>query len=204
MALERVQSLTHTRLDEAEAIPLLAAMPRFRGLDREAGWFSIAGRTSRLAVALRRIFAVADSVPLPELQRALSKQGPFVSVASRSRPALQTYLRDVLGCAIAGDEVRAGAGLAPARLGGSDRAIVDVLLEHGGEMPRAKVRAHAERLGITLANLRRLVRESPVVVAAAGGRLRLVGTPRPELLPPAPAPAPSYGVGGRARIDGLA
>jgi hypothetical protein len=44
--------------------------------------------------------------------------------------------------------------------------------------------------------------ESPVVIGAAG-RLRLVGTPRAELLPPAPAPA-SYGVGGGARIDGLA
>jgi len=176
MVLERVQLLTDTDLGEEEAARVLAETPRFRWLDRASGWFSFVGRTSRLAVAARKILAVARSVSYAEIRQALSKQRRLV--ASLPRPVLEAYLVAIVGCEIAGEEVRARAGLAPARIGGDERALVDLLLAQGGRMPRAAVRAHAAQLGLAPANLRRLVRESPLVVGGPG-RLRVVGLGAP-------------------------
>jgi hypothetical protein len=154
------------------AARVLASIPRFLWLDEASGWFSFVGYSSRLRIAIRKVFAVADRVSYRDLSAGLAKRVKALSTAPR--PAIEAYLSKVAGCEIDGDWVRPGAAVSPSLLAKSERAIVDVFRQRGGKMTQEALRRHAAAAGLKLASIRHFVRTSPLVLVRAG-QLRLVG-----------------------------
>jgi len=170
----RLQALTTLPLGIQAAARILRTIPRFRWLDEASGWFSFTGVNNRLGVAVRKIFAVAERVSLDDLSVALGKQiGLVASIPVR---AIEAYLRDVVGCDIDDGWVRPRAPLAPAALGPSERALVEVLRQSGGHIATSTLRERTVRSGLTTTTLRHLLRTSPLLIEVAGS-LRLIGAP---------------------------
>jgi len=170
--VERLGALTTAPIEMKAASRILAAIPRLRWLDERAGWFSFADYSTRLAVAVRKVFAATKRVMLRELKRALAKQVELLAtVPART---MEAYLVQIVGCEIVDGCVRSRRSLVTAPLGPSERAIVRALREKGGEGTMSALRARAARSGMTAATFRHLVATSPLVLEQAG-RLRLVG-----------------------------
>lgn len=193
--VSRLRALAARPLEPAAAARILAAIPRFRWLDPDAGWFSFASSGSRLRAALRKIFSLTDRVLLGDLRAALAKQ--IELLATVPGEAIETYLAEIAGCEIAEGWVSARAARkldAAVPLGKGEEALVDLLRTHGGEISTRALRALAKRQGLAAPALLRLVRTSPLLLER-GGRLRLVGeprtafSPRPRLAPAARAAA---------------
>jgi hypothetical protein len=175
----RLQALTTVSFDDAAVGRVLTSIPQFRWLDEESGWFSFIGPGSRASLAIRKVFAVTARVSCRDLRLALSKQiEAFSDVPER---ALEAYLFDVAGCAVVDGWVEPRAPLDPAPLGYSERALVELLRRHGGDVATNSLRDEACQLGVTVSTARRLLRTSPLLIETAG-RLRLVGVPRDGLL----------------------
>ncbi|HET6149416.1 MAG TPA: hypothetical protein VFH68_17910 [Polyangia bacterium] len=170
----RIRSLALADLGAGAAARVLASIPRFRWLDERSGWFSFAGTSSRVRIAIRKVFSVASRVPLRDLSAALAKR--VKALATAPRAAVAAYLSEIAGCAIERDWVSPRASLVPAPLRGNERAIVDVFQRSGGRLTREILRRGALASGVNLAAVRHFIRTSPLVIARARD-LRLVGLP---------------------------
>jgi hypothetical protein len=174
--VSRLRALTDRPLLSTEAARILGALPRFRWLDREAGWFSLAGTKSRLTLALRKIFAVTDRVLLRDLRAALSKQVELVGAAPPE--VIETYLSEIAGCAISDGWVSARKSSGAVSIGRDERTIVAMVQDRGGDISTASLRKLVKRVGLSARTFLRVVRTSPLLLER-GGRLRMIGAPRP-------------------------
>jgi len=168
----RIRSLALADLGAGAAARVLASIPRFRWLDERSGWFSFTGTSSRVRLAIRKVFSVASRVPLRDLSVALGKR--VRELATAPRAALEAYLSEIAGCEVEGDWVKARPSLVPAPLGGTERAIVEVFQRSGGRLTRATLRREALASGVKLPAVRHFLRTSPLVIARAR-ELRLLG-----------------------------
>jgi hypothetical protein len=178
--LDRLQALTGVSIEMRAATRILTAIPRFRWLDEAAGCFSFAEYGTRLGLAVRKVFTVAEKVRLEDLTRALGNA--VERLATVPRRAISTYLSEVLGCEIVDGWVRPPATLARAPLERGERALVEVLQQNGGHTTLSALRKRASAVGVTVRTLRHLARTSPLILLRAGS-LRLVGVARPRLGP---------------------
>jgi hypothetical protein len=178
--LERLQALQGVSIETRDATRILTAIPRFRWLDETAGWFSFAEYGTRLSVAVRKVFAIAERVRLEDLSRALTKAVELLATVPRR--AIATYLSEVVGCEIFDGWVRPPATLARAPLERSELALVEVLQQSGGEATMSALRKQASAVGVTVRILRHVTRTSPLMLMSSGS-LRLVGVARPRLVP---------------------
>jgi hypothetical protein len=169
---ERLRSLAAPELGAGVVSRVLSAVPTFRWLDEASGWFSFAGATSRVTLAIRKIFAVAERVPFAELAEALGKRVRVLSAAPRA--VVEAYLSDVADCEMRDGWVRPRASFVPAPLAGGEQLIIDVFRTAGGCLARAELRRQALAAGVKVTTLRDFLRTSPLIVTTARG-LRLVG-----------------------------
>jgi hypothetical protein len=170
--VKRIRSLALADLGAGAAARVLASIPRFRWLDERSGWFSFVGYSSRVRVAIRKIFSVASRVSLADLSLVLAKR--VRALATAPRAAVETYLSEIAGCEIEGDWVKPRASLVPAPLAGTERTIVEVFRRSGGRLSREALRRDAVASGVNLAAVRHFIRTSPLVIARAR-ELHLVG-----------------------------
>jgi uncharacterized membrane protein len=168
----RIRSLALADLGAGAAARVLASIPRFRWLDEPSGWFSFVGYSSRVRIAIRKVFSVASRVPLRDLSAALGKR--VKALATAPRAAVESYLSEIAGCEIEGDWVKPRASLIPAPLAGTERAIVEVFRHSGGRVTREVLRRDALAAGVKLAAVRHFIRTSPLVIARSR-ELQLVG-----------------------------
>lgn len=168
----RIRSLALADLGAGAAARVLASIPRFRWLDERSGWFSFVGYSSRVRVAIRKVFSVASRVSLRDLSLVLAKR--VKALATAPRAAVETYLSEIAGCEIEGDWVKPRASLVPAPLAGTERTIVEVFRRAGGRLSREALRRNAQASGVNLAAVRHFIRTSPLVIARAR-ELHLVG-----------------------------
>jgi hypothetical protein len=178
--LDRLQALTGLSIELRAATRILTAIPRFRWLDEAAGCFSFAEYGTRLGLAVRKVFTVAEKVRLEDLTRALGNAVELLATVPRR--AIATYLSDVVGCEIRDDWVRPPATLTRASLERGERALVEVLQRSGGATTMSALRKRAAAAGVTARTLRDVTRTSPLMLLTAGS-LRLVGVARPRLAP---------------------
>jgi hypothetical protein len=165
--IERVRSQDASVLDAAGAARVLATIPGFVWLDEATGWFSFAHASSHVGVALRKIFAVADRLPLAELVSALAKRA--ATAATAPRPVLVRYLSEIVGCDVRDGWVEPRATFVPAELARAEGALVELLRAAGGSLTRPALRAQAAAAGIPPTTLREFVRKSPFVVTGSRG-----------------------------------
>jgi hypothetical protein len=173
--LDRLRSLSARDLSPRTAARILDALPQMRWLDAHAGWFSLAGCTGRVGLAIRKIFGVAERVPIAELVAAIGKRTKVFATVPRA--AIEAYLVDVAGCEIADGFVKAGAGFVPAPLDTGEQAIVEGIIGMRGDLTIQYRRALAAAAGVTLRVINHFVSTSPIVITD-GKRLRLAGIPR--------------------------
>jgi hypothetical protein len=171
--IQRVRSQGASTLDEAAAARVLATIPGFVWLDEGSGWFSLASSTSHVGLALRKIFTVAERLPLAELVSALTK--PAATIASVPRPVLVNYLCEIVGCGVRDGWVEPRATFVPAELARAEGELVELLRRAGGRLTRAALRAQAVAVGIPPTTLREFVRRSPFIVVGQRD-LRLLGS----------------------------
>jgi hypothetical protein len=174
--VSRLRALTDHPLARTDAARILEALPGFRWLDEDSGWFSFAGSNSRPRLALSKIFAVAERVLLRDLRAALSKQVALFATAPQH--VVEAYLRKIAGCEIRDGWVGARTAGVPVPLGRDERTIVAMIEDHGGEISARALRERATRGGLSARTLLRVLRASPLVLEG-GGRLRTIGAPRP-------------------------
>ncbi|HVU52521.1 MAG TPA: hypothetical protein VHL80_17700 [Polyangia bacterium] len=170
--IERVRSRSARALDEAAAARVLVTLPGLRWLDEASGWFSLAESSSQVGLALRKIFAVAERLPLADLVSALGKRAATVATAPRA--VVVRYLSEIAGCDVLDGWVEPRATFVPAQLARAEGTIVELLRRAGGRLTRAELRAQAVAVDIPPTTLREFVRRSPFV--EAGPReVRLLG-----------------------------
>jgi hypothetical protein len=169
--VERVRSFSVSELDGRGAARVLSTLPGFRWLDEAAGWFSLAGTSSLVASAVRKMLSVADAVTLEELTAALAKLGKGLVPP---RPVLERYLSELLGCELVDGWVRSNPSFAPDALEGAERLVVEALMRHERGLSRAELQSEILFRGVAATTLRELLRTSPLVVAS-GREVRLVG-----------------------------
>jgi hypothetical protein len=175
--VSRLRALTDQPLGMTEAARILGTLPGFRWLDRDSGWFTVATSNSRPRAALRKIFAVTERVLLRDLRAALSKQAEVFATAPAD--VVETYLAEIAGCEIWDGWVSVRTAGPAEPLGRDERTIVAMVADHAAEIAVRSLRVRAKRLGLSARTVLRVLRTSPLVVER-GGRLRLVGQPRPE------------------------
>ena len=172
---DRLRSLSAPDLSPGAMSRVLDALPHLRWLDQQAGWFSLAGCTGRVGLAIRKVLGVAERVPVQELVAAIGKR---VKVFAAAPPAaVEAYLVDIAGCEIADGFVQAGARFVPVTVDSVERAIVDAINRMGGDLTIRCRRALAATAGVSLRVINDFLRTSPFVIADGKG-LRLAGIPR--------------------------
>jgi hypothetical protein len=175
--LDRLRALTGVSIDTRAATRILTAIPRFRWLDEASGWFSFAEYGTRLGLAVRKVFAVAERVRLEDLSCALCNAVELL--ATIPRRAIATYLSEVVGCEILDGWVRPPATLVRAPLERGERSLVEVLRQSGGATTMSALRKRAAAAGVTARLLLHFTRTSPLIIMSAGS-LRIVGVARPR------------------------
>jgi hypothetical protein len=173
LVIERVRSQGASTLDEAAAARVLATIPGFLWLDEASGWFSFSSSTSHVGLALRKIFTVAERLPLAELVSALAKRA--ATVASVPRPVLVNYLSEIVGCDVRDGMVQPRSTFVPAELARAEGELVELLRRAGGRLTRAALRTQAVAGGIPPTTLRDFVRRSPFIVVGPRD-IRLLGS----------------------------
>lgn len=174
---ERVGALTGKTPPADDIREVIRALPRTRWLDgSEMDWFTFALCDTRLTGALARIFAVAETVDLPILQKNLAKSLPVLLEVPTD--AFRRYLAEAPHCILEGDRVRRVGDLFAASLTpGPEAVLVEILQRCGRQAQPSALRQQAARAGLSSTSVTRMLRFSPLVVRGPGGGIQLIGVP---------------------------
>jgi hypothetical protein len=156
---------------------ILSGQPDFRWLDREAGWFWLAGTSPNCAVKrIRKMLAVANPLAIAELRAGLARM--ISPLAPES--TLAAFCRQQDWLSVRGDLIYATPCIDAAEvLNKTEHDIYRLLSGNNGCMSNSELISRANRLGMKRPTFYQCVTYSPIVTRYNGRNYRLIGL-RPE------------------------
>ena len=158
-------------LDSGFVTRLLTALPAFRWLapppEEKEGWFWFIAHASPVLADLKRIFAVADELPLPRLWGALFRDctGPTLSEETAARLAAP-----IPTAVVAGGAIRVAQTLDRAScLSAGELALLKVLEEAKRPLSAGEIRDAARTAGLPSPQVSWLLRRSPIFERGPAG-----------------------------------
>jgi hypothetical protein len=168
---ERLRVSAGIPLDSAFVTRLLTALPAFRWLapppEEKEGWFWFIAHASPVLADLKRIFAVADELPLPRLWGALfrDRAGPALSEETAVRLAAP-----IPTAVVAGGAIRVSRTLDRAScLSASELALLQVLEDAKRPLSPGEIRDAARTAGLPAPQVSWLLRRSPIFERGPAG-----------------------------------
>jgi len=186
--LEDVGRVAPEAADRRLIADVLTSAGDLRWLDQPLEWFWLPGVSRNpLVRRIRKVLAVVNPVRFTELCAAVTRDRR--SHDDSPPPAVLLELcRQLPGVRVAGESVEADPGAHPHEaLGELEKAIVDVLAEHGGVMRRTVLAGICRKRGVNRSSFYSALTHSPVFVSYPAGVLGLVGSPVAPGPPPDPA-----------------
>ena len=148
----------------------------FEWLDREAGWFFLRStRKNRVVSRIRKILSIAERIHVSELRSGIARHNAMKGYAPPRRVLLE-LCRHLPHCLVEGEYIRAEPKMDwRAVLRGTEHTMVQVLMEHGPVMQRAKFEELCLGRGMKRATFWVYLDYSPVIERFAPGVYGLRG-----------------------------
>jgi hypothetical protein len=124
--------------------PLLDVEGAVRWLDAEHDWFLVEVARSRVTSAVRKLLTVSDELCVEEVEVALGRPRPHVSLP---REVLRELCRALPWLHVDGDLIRAAESL-DNELSPLEETLVDIFRNHGPELPFKRIAMHARAAGM--------------------------------------------------------
>jgi Bacterial RNA polymerase, alpha chain C terminal domain len=155
---------------------IMQHLAEFEWLDKESGWFWIRStRKNRIASRIRKILAVADKIHVSELRSGIARHNRMNGYAPPRRVLLE-LCRRLQYCMVEGDYVRAEPKMDWRQvLRRTECTMVQVLMEHGPVMQRAKFEEICVGRGMKKSTFYVYLDYSPVIERFARGVFGLRG-----------------------------
>ena len=149
--------------------PLLDAEGAARWLDAERDWFLVDAARTRVTGAVRKLLTVSDGLTVDELEVALRRPRPQVSLP---REVLCELCRSLPWLRVDGDRIRA-AGSIDNELSPLEETLVGIFRSHGPVLPFTRIAAHAREAGMRPGTAAVYLSRSPLFRPVARARYAL-------------------------------
>jgi hypothetical protein len=124
--------------------PLLDVGGAARWLETSREWFLVPAARTRVTGALRKLLTVSDELRMEELELALRRPRPHVSLP---REVLCELCRSLDWLHVDGDSIRAAASL-DNELSPLEETLVGIFRNHGPVLPFGRIALHARAAGM--------------------------------------------------------
>ena len=155
----------------------LACLGSFQWLDQSANWFGLAdSRNNPVLYRIRKVLSVANPIHIGELWAGI-RRDPALKGLSVPKRVLLEFCRQSPQLQVNHEVVKARHVIDPEDvLTDTERAIVQLLSEHGGTMTTSELMSACLGMGINRQTFYRNVENSPLISRRAGCLYRLIGS----------------------------
>ena len=164
-------------LDRKLVVSALACLGGFHWLEQSEDWFWLSdGRKNPLLNRMRRILSVANPVGISELRAGIARDSRMKGLSPPKRVFLE-FCRQAPGLRVNDETVRADPRLnSDDVLTQTERDIVRILAEHGGNMAPAQFKSVCVVMGVNRQTFYHTLVNSPIIARYAAGRYGLIGS----------------------------
>jgi hypothetical protein len=138
-------------------------------LDAEHDWFVVAAARTRVTGALRKLLTVSDAVTVDDLEIALNRPRPHISLP---HDVLRELCRALPWLSVGDDVIRA-AGSIDNELSPLEETLVGIFRSHGPVLPFTRIAAHAREAGMRPETAAVYLSRSPLFRPVARARYAL-------------------------------